>query len=575
LLAKPLTMKRVFLLLITLITYYSVSAQNWLWAKEATPLHNGWGDVTGDHTTLVDALGNVYSAGIVYDTISFGPYVMVGNTNYGHEFIVKYDALGNLQWATQGKPASLISRGEARSMCFDGSGNIYLAGLFYDTLTFGSYVLKSTNFNQYIAKYDVNGNPIWAVQGRINSSVGFARIYGIVSDSPKYLYTGGIFRDTILVGADTLISSNNYVNCDTYVAKYDTSGKVIWARQAKQKNTKGNVRALSASGDAQHNLYIGGYFNDTISFGAKTIISKSPYADVFVTKYDSGGNVQWVSQGKSSFSAMVASIATDAGGSTYLTGYFQDTITFDTIKLISKGINCPYLVKYNTDGSVVWAIQPVILDGNNWDGLCVTCDTLKQGGCYWAMTGGGKSPQNIRINSTPYSLATSYLSATVLVHLDSTGTIKCGTIFTDGGEDDMDAIGVDRAGSYVYIGADEANPVLFGPDSLLYSYDNPFVARWDNCNLIITGNKPISNVQQVFLFPNPNNGLFTLQSNKALNGCNVEIYNMTGEKVYSAQFSAHTSQFTVDLNNKPAGIYLYRLLDKEGQPIANGKFVIE
>ncbi len=50
---------------------------------------------------------------------------------------------------------------------------------------------------------------------------------------------------------------------------------------------------------------------------------------------------------------------------------------------------------------------------------------------------------------------------------------------------------------------------------------------------------------------------------------------MLGEKIYSKQLTINNGQCTIDLGTKPAGVYMYRLLSETGEPIANGKFVIE
>ncbi len=55
---------------------------------------------------------------------------------------------------------------------------------------------------------------------------------------------------------------------------------------------------------------------------------------------------------------------------------------------------------------------------------------------------------------------------------------------------------------------------------------------------------------------------------------NVEVYNMLGEKVYS-QLAIDSGQWTIDLGNQPAGIYLYRIIDSKGAAIATGKLTVE
>ncbi len=98
------------------------------------------------------------------------------------------------------------------------------------------------------------------------------------------------------------------------------------------------------------------------------------------------------------------------------------------------------------------------------------------------------------------------------------------------------------------------------------------------CITIITG---IDNIQygqgQVLIYPNPNNGEFTISLThpEQVSGAQtIEIYNVLGEKVYS-QLSTFKSQLSIDLTNKPEGVYLYRVIANNGNILGEGKLVIQ
>lgn len=79
------------------------------------------------------------------------------------------------------------------------------------------------------------------------------------------------------------------------------------------------------------------------------------------------------------------------------------------------------------------------------------------------------------------------------------------------------------------------------------------------------------------LYPNPNTGVFTLQiKNYELGITNqVEVFNMLGEKVYSATLSTVNSTLSINLSSQPSGVYLYRVLSETGDFVSGGKFVIQ
>jgi hypothetical protein len=83
----------------------------------------------------------------------------------------------------------------------------------------------------------------------------------------------------------------------------------------------------------------------------------------------------------------------------------------------------------------------------------------------------------------------------------------------------------------------------------------------------------------VFVYPNPNKGQFTISATseelRAKSG--VEIYNMLGEKVYSAILpqTPEGALNKIDLSNQPNGIYLYRVISEDGSLVGEGKLIIQ
>src|SRR6185437_1464359 len=66
--------------------------------------------------------------------------------------------------------------------------------------------------------------------------------------------------------------------------------------------------------------------------------------------------------------------------------------------------------------------------------------------------------------------------------------------------------------------------------------------------------------EKVEVYPNPSNGVFSIEVNneKLKVNSEVEVYNMMGEKIYTAQLNSSNTQ--MDLSNNTDGIYLYRVL---------------
>lgn len=73
------------------------------------------------------------------------------------------------------------------------------------------------------------------------------------------------------------------------------------------------------------------------------------------------------------------------------------------------------------------------------------------------------------------------------------------------------------------------------------------------------------------IYPNPSQGIFTLESNGSLIS-SMAIYNMLGEKIHNKQFTADNRRITIDLADQPKGIYLLQV--KIGENLVSRKLEI-
>lgn len=87
----------------------------------------------------------------------------------------------------------------------------------------------------------------------------------------------------------------------------------------------------------------------------------------------------------------------------------------------------------------------------------------------------------------------------------------------------------------------------------------------------------------ITLFPNPNNGIFTIQSSVVSGQSSVEIYNVMGQKVNVATLKPVRTiypggqvqcDYKLDISSQPSGVYFYRVLNNVGGVVGEGKFVV-
>ncbi|MEO8150374.1 MAG: T9SS type A sorting domain-containing protein [Bacteroidia bacterium] len=338
------------------IVKYDASG-NVLWAKSAGGTSNDYG--IGLST---DASGNVLiTGGFESSSITFGTTTLT-NTGTGNFFIVKYDASGNVLWA---KSAGGASNNGGAGISTDASGNVLVTGDFQSvSVTFGTTTLTnagsiSTN-DIFVVKYDASGNVLWAKSAGGNST---DYVRGISTDaSGNVLITGSFQSDSISFGTTTLTNASAGNN-DIFVAKYDVSGNVLWAKSAGGSSSD---EGWGIATDVSGNVAITGHFNSSSITLGSTTLTNAGADDIFIIKYDASGNVAWAKSAGGTFYDDGFGISTDSSGNLIVTGNFQNpSITFGTTTLTNSGGADIFIVKYDASGNVLWAKSA---GGTSYDG---------------------------------------------------------------------------------------------------------------------------------------------------------------------------------------------------------------
>ncbi len=362
-------------LLLSIISINISYAQDFEWAKSTGGIYD---DYSGGNA--IDNDGNVYTIGSFKGTVDFDPGNGVFNlSSVGmyDAFIQKLDANGNFIWA---KSIGGNQYDYMASIALDDNGDIYLNGIFMDTVDFnpnsGTYFLSAVKYaDVFVLKLDSSGNFIWAksMGGEYAESVSSINI-----DGSGNVYTTGSFMDTVDFdpGEGVYNLQSNYFS-DVFVQKLDSDGNFIWA-----KSIKGNGEDAAGASviDSLGNIYTTGYFSDTADFdpgnGAYVMIPEGE-KDLFVQKLDSSGSFVWAKRVGGTSYTRGRSIAIDKYGSIYSTGIFSGTVDFNpgvgTNNLSSTSDKREiFILKLDNNGNYTWAKRI----GNNEDEnvSCITVD---------------------------------------------------------------------------------------------------------------------------------------------------------------------------------------------------------
>lgn len=358
-----------------------------LWA--ATVQGNGR---DAGNKVLTDENGNVYAAGyFAHSNVDFDPgaaeaLLSAGYIHNQDGFIWRLTKDGGYAWAIH---AGLYGRDYGNTVCArmtrDAAGNIYIAGLLFGYNVDmdpgpGEALLSATGelSDLYFAKYDKNGNYVWAKRV---GGVGFDYGMGIAVDNDGNVYLLGSATpdgsfDYDPGPGEAIFTTDPGSWLNSVLAKYDKDGNYLWSKVLQYCDP----RALAVDGNG--NAYFAGqFFGVDVDFdpgpGTAYMSTVDDDYNIFMTKFDKNGNYVWAkSMGGSHFES-VWDIALDPGGNVCITGDFgSEDADFDPgpgkaiLPYLDQSDS--YLAKYTSDGEYLWAISIVGKDSE--ESHCVAVD---------------------------------------------------------------------------------------------------------------------------------------------------------------------------------------------------------
>jgi len=315
-----------------------ISAQTFEWAKRA-----GWYAFDLGYGIGTDDAGNVYIAG-KYELKAYfgGTYV----TNRGNHdiYVAKYGPDGSFKWV---RTAGGNMGDYSQAMAVDGAGNVYITGEFETTAYFGSVAITTNGDNDiYFAKYNTNGDLIFAkkVGGGVYSDKGLGMSY-----SNGNIYITGRCQGTVNFPGVSLTGPGGR---NIFVVKYTASGNFVWGKLA---GSSGNDEGYAIGNDSAGNVYVTGYFSGTANFSGKTI-SSSGGNDIFLAKYNTNGDIQWVKKYGAAGHDYGMGVKVDPYNRVFLTGGFRYTTYFGSTPLKASGGDADmFVTSLNSSGDVLWA----------------------------------------------------------------------------------------------------------------------------------------------------------------------------------------------------------------------------
>lgn len=303
----------------------------WLWAK------SGDGAFPGNGRSIdLDSSNNIYVAGRLAGVATLGSTTLGAIGNY-RTFMAKMDGTGKWLWANLAISNSSPPNLNFSTPIVAHGGTTVVGGSFFGQGFFGPAISNSIKLSSqgkgdaFLATLDSTGSVTKAEAIR---GLGSSNDIGsdLVRDSAGNTYVTGYFQGNATFGTTKLASIGDD---DIVVAKLDSSGKWLWAKNA---GGVGSDDGLSIDLDSSGNAYITGSLSEEAAFG--TIYLAGTGQSIFAAKLDPTGKWLWAkgtTKNSKYYQGAGRGITVGAGGGAHVTGHFSGAQTFGKASLASEG----------------------------------------------------------------------------------------------------------------------------------------------------------------------------------------------------------------------------------------------
>ncbi|HXS37837.1 MAG TPA: T9SS type A sorting domain-containing protein [Flavipsychrobacter sp.] len=481
----------------------------------------------------VDKDGNSYITGDFYNSASFGS-TTITTPGLVSAFIAKYDINGNLLWA---KAAGSGSDVEVYGICVDKSGNISLTGIFKGTSTFGSRKLTSVgDFDVFVSHYNSDGDIQWAQSA---GDTGFDYAGSISHDAIGNVYVTGDFHISAFSGSSSKI----------FVAKYDSTGANVWLKKPTEYSDFHLGDCIKT--DSAGNSYFTGQFFDGLTFDSSIILNTGNKEDnAYIGKMNTDGKVLWLQEAGAATGYMGANgIDIDKAGNAYITGFYRGTVSFGSLSLTGPAglYYSMFIAKCNTSGEYIWVNKSTGPAGSS-NGSAVSVDNA--GNCYF----GGSFSVPITLDST--TLTNSGYTDVFVTKIDSLGNFiwatNCGSPYS------TTIKGIKANSKSVFLSGNFLGDINFGSHISL-SADTTirslYTAKLTDTTL--TASVPNTNYPHYSVFPNPVTNY--IQLNGIAGNEHYIIYDVHGRQIMQGDLNNANKISVVNLQS---GIYFIDVFNK-------------
>ena len=469
-------------------------------------------------------------------------------------------------------------------------------------MIYGSYALGTS----FVESRDTNGLVLWQYQ------IGnYAQVQRVVTDFSGNIYVGGLFQQTLYLGASDSMEfvTGTFAFQNTFILKLDQQGNLLWKRnmtsswpgyegiESLAMDPSGNcwyaltdfflakIIQLDPSGTDQviHDIDNGkrignisfdpwgGMFVSGAAEGgnfimdADTFTANSNY-NMFIARFDPLGQPSWAHFGHD-ITFQRPMVVADAFGNAFMAGNRYDSTSFNGLFFTNPYLSSDFFAfKIDSSGAVGWGLQqPPLAIGpfgtfEQGSNLAVAADAsgkFYMGGIHRGTVDWG----NGFVTSTPGGFVERKISVACIDVAGKVQWVKLG-----GGpySNYTHAISVSEAGECYFTGSFPDTAVF---DTISITTANFYNFTIGKINSLISSGVKELNVTELQLYPNPADNYIHLPE-QILN-TELQIFDAAGRLVY---FEEKVSNKNLNIEKLVPGVY--SLMFKSEGTLIHSKIIV-
>jgi len=512
--------------------------------NNASPFDSGRDVVT-------DAAGNTYVCGDFHGSTELLGTQLNGSPVTFNMFVASFNPCGGLRWVAYSEAGYARASGLALN---ENTGHVYVTGPYTGMVKWNG--TGSTSFTSsigdfmYLAKYDMANGQLIQLEDHFINHLGFA-IHPRAIDINN---AGDIF----IAGHDLSGTNRGFA-----LVKYDPTNlpSPTWWRNSNLKGAAQTAFDVVVDGSE---VYVCGTFGPSIRFDGSTTLSATGQQDAFVAKYLDNGTsstLAWVTQSNATATSEAYSMALDPSSGLNVVGAF------------AQQLNGPFGfgAVYSGSSSTGWVARIRTGPGTlHWINLLSPQFSMAEG---VAADQNGTYIVGTRDNVIyPYQLPDIHNNSTAQILTAKYSFIGAWQwMQTTSGNGRKRGVSIDMTvnGELISTGTYAGTMSLPSSQSLTSSPSNndfnAYFARSEPGagNYYKSGQgwlepAPLPEVAAngITLYPNPNQGRFTLEFEELAESLTVAVYTPLGQLVWSSGSESFAGKsINIDLDGLPSGMY--------------------